>query len=287
VEVDMAAMTRKFLQDAGINKSSPSPSNMDFFTSIDPADEDYSSNVDMFRRQVCSIMYLNRLRPDIIKETCHLATLVTNPGPIAIAKLRRLQEYLYGTIDKKMILGAKTKEIMLYADASYATHADSKSHTGSILCFGGSFIEAKSKKQKLVTTSSCEAELYALAEGVKATLGFAKVLLEIELIDHIQFKVLHDNRSTMTIAASGEGVTNKSKHFRVRYHFLKELQDDNILKIEWCPTNKMLADALTKPVTIKVMKKFCQPIFENKVLEHCLSKDDKGVSDAQQRDSKG
>ena len=55
--------------------------------------------------------------------------------------------------------------------------------------------------------------------------------------------------STILFAKGGEGYGGKSKHFRVRYHFIKELIEAGILEIEYCPTKSMIADILTKPMT--------------------------------------
>ena len=46
-----------------------------------------------------------------------------------------------------------------YVDASFAVHPDYRSHTGAVMTFGEGSIIAMSKKQKLNTRSSTEAEL--------------------------------------------------------------------------------------------------------------------------------
>ena len=44
-------------------------------------------------------------------------------------------------------------------DASYAVHPDYRSHTGAVMTMGQSAVQAMSRKQKLNTRSSTEAEL--------------------------------------------------------------------------------------------------------------------------------
>ena len=75
-------------------------------------------------------------------------------------KLKRLLEYLYGTYDLPLILGADDIQTMYtFVNASYAVHHNMKSHTGGVITFGRGGIACKSTKQKLVTKSSTEAEL--------------------------------------------------------------------------------------------------------------------------------
>ena len=52
-----------------------------------------------------------------------------------------------------------------YIDASYAVHADKKSHTACIITLGKGTIYGKSSTQKLNTPSSTEAELVAMTEA--------------------------------------------------------------------------------------------------------------------------
>ena len=48
--------------------------------------------------------------------------------------------------------------------------------------------------------------------------------------------------------ANGEGCPGKSRHMRVRWHFISELMEDGFIKLEHVDTNLMVADLLTKPM---------------------------------------
>jgi hypothetical protein len=101
--------------------------------------------------------------------------------------------------------------------------------------------------QDLVTLSSSEGETSALVDGViKKALSLAKVELELGLIPKINILAYEDNTSTITIAEKGEGYTGKNRHFRVRHHVLREMIHDGNLVIKFCPSEKMIADFLTK-----------------------------------------
>ncbi len=81
------------------------------------------------------------------------------------AKLQRVLEYLNGTLDEFLVLGADDMGIMkTWVDASYAVHGDMKSHTGGVVSFGTGATMSKSSKQKLNTKSSTEAELVGASD---------------------------------------------------------------------------------------------------------------------------
>lgn len=50
-------------------------------------------------------------------------------------------------------------QVEAYVNASYGTHSDYKSHTGSVITIGCGPIYSKSSGQKINTKSSTEAEL--------------------------------------------------------------------------------------------------------------------------------
>ena len=75
-------------------------------------------------------------------------------------KLKRKLEYLKGTSNLCLRLKADNLQVVKwYVDASFAVHPDYRSHTGAAMTLDEGSIIAMSKKQKLNTRSSTEAEL--------------------------------------------------------------------------------------------------------------------------------
>jgi hypothetical protein len=57
-----------------------------------------------------------------------------------------------------------------------------------------------------------------------------------------------DNRSAIQLAERGPGVVSRSRHFQVRYFYVKELIDNNSLQLVHLPTTEQMhADSMTKP----------------------------------------
>ena len=101
-----------------------------------------------------------RSRPDIQPTIAVLTTRVKSPTESDWKKLIKMLEYLKGT--SKLCLKLKADNLQVvkwYVDASFAVHPDYRSHTGAVMTLGEGSIIAMSRKQKLNTRSSTEAEL--------------------------------------------------------------------------------------------------------------------------------
>jgi len=197
---------------------------------------------------VYSLSYLaQRTRPDILFPVNVMATVVSCPPKSIISHLDRTFGYLSGTIYKGIVLGANNTNLSTMADVSFAIHKDGKSHTGALLFLDTSIISAKSVKQKLVTLSSTESELVGITEGLKEAQPIHKLMEELKLLSGKPMTVFQDNKSTMRIANRGEGYDGKSRHMRVRYHYIAEQIANGEIDIQHLGTTKMVADILTKP----------------------------------------
>jgi hypothetical protein len=110
---------------------------------------------------VMQLLYLSqRARPDIHTAVSFLCGRLTKPDEDDYKKLARVLKYLDSTVDMPLVLAADdTGKIRWWVDASYAVHADMKSHTGGTMSLGRGSIYSTSSKQKLVTRSSNEAEV--------------------------------------------------------------------------------------------------------------------------------
>jgi hypothetical protein len=105
----------------------------------------------------------------------------------------------------------------VFTDADYGNDKDSrKSISGMVTLWYGP-IAWHSKKQSIVTTSTCEAEMFAAAAGCKQGLWLRKLLSE-PLMHSIQIQQLCDNNATIALIKNEiAGVSGRSKHVDVQY----------------------------------------------------------------------
>ena len=148
-----------------------------------------------------------------------------------------------------LTLGADDlRSIKWYIDASYAVHPDFKSHTGTAMTMGLGAPIANSSKQKINTRSSTEAELVGGDDGITIIL-WTRLFLEaqgIEIKDNILYQ---DNKSAILLEGNGRKSAGKqSRALNVRYFFLTDQVERGRVSIQYCPTDAMIADYMTKPL---------------------------------------
>jgi hypothetical protein len=130
----------------------------------------------------------------------------------------------------------------------------SQSRTGYITCLGNSTISWKSKNQNTVATSTSEAEYYALSDLIKEILYLLPIVEELGLKQPKPVIIHEDNQGT--IAMANNHINNsRSKHIRVRFHFIREHIATKLIELKYCKSEDNVADILTKPLEkIKLMK---------------------------------
>ena len=206
---------------------------------------------------VMSAMFAaKRTRPEILPAVCILASRVQNPDEQDMKCLLRVFEYLKGSTD--LGLRYKPDEIALYywIDASYNLHHDSRGHTGIVATIGrkNAPIYVRSQKHKLHTRSSTESELVATDEGV---LHLLWMILVFDFLGYPQqpVTVFQDNQSTMRVCQTGQSKSGRLKHMVVRYNFIHGQQEANIITFEYIKSSDMVADIMSKPVTLPIFLK--------------------------------
>jgi hypothetical protein len=105
-----------------------------------------------------------------------------------------------------------------------------------------------------VSTSSTEAELIAIYDGLDFILWIRRVL---EFLGYPQecTTIYQDNTSTITIAYMGRGSAHgRTRHIDLKYYFIKQFLDAQTLRLQYLPSGKMIADFLASPRTGQVFR---------------------------------
>lgn len=215
----------------------------------------------------CLIFLSTKTRPDIALSTSILASKVSNPTEMDWTEAKRILRYLKGTIDLKLKLGNTDKnrsKLFGYCDADWAGSSDRKSISGYLFKLFGGTISWASRKQTCVALSSTESEYVALAEGCQETIWLRRLLEDFNEKQSDPTVILEDNQSCLKVAGN-EKFSKRTKHIDTKFHFVKNYQEENITKYEYCPTEDMVADMLTKPLEAVKLKKFVQAagLFSN------------------------
>ena len=109
-----------------------------------------------------------------------LCTRVAEPDEYDWKKLKCVLQYLRGTIDLVLTLGADDiTKMKSWVDVSYGIHSDCKSHIGGAMPWGWGVLLSKCQKQKLNTKSSTESEIVGVSDYLPSVI-WASMFLEAQ-----------------------------------------------------------------------------------------------------------
>jgi hypothetical protein len=163
-------------------------------------------------------------------------------------KLVRVLSYLKGTMSLCLtIMCTNITNLVWYIDGSYASHEDMRGQSGAVLVTGNCAVLFRSNKQKVNTRSSTETELIAVDDALPTIQWTMNFMAEQGYI--LETEIKEDNKSTMLLMKNGRLSSGKrTKHFDIRYFYVKDLIDRGIVKLSHCISEDMLADFFTKPL---------------------------------------
>jgi hypothetical protein len=137
---------------------------------------------------------------------------------------------------------------MWYVDALFAVHPKMHGHTGGVLTMGQGFPIVASWKQKLNTKSSTESELVWVNDMMPIMLWTRYFLLS-QGYGIVENLLLQDNKCLILLELNGKALSGKhTRHINIRYFFITDRVNMKEISIGWCPTKKMVADFMTKPL---------------------------------------
>jgi hypothetical protein len=200
-------------------------------------------------------------RPDIAHAVHYLASHMVAPTARHMLAADRVLRYLAGSKAVGLVFGNRNGDavgdsrghgttlqldVCAYADADWANdRSDRKSISGWVAKLNGDPVSWSSKKQKVVSLSTCEAELYAEAAAIQEVLWLQGILKELGLTCTTGSKVYGDNQSTISVSKNGiKG--NRTKHVDVKYHFITETVESGKVNLVWVPSAEQQADIFTK-----------------------------------------
>ena len=203
---------------------------------------------------IMSVMFLSRFtRPDLAFAVSILSTHCTNPKRHHMKQAIKLLHYIAHSPDMAIVFETIGPSPTVYADASHATHHDGYGHGCLVIKIGSGMIYCRSYKLKLITLSSTESEHVVLCDA--ATLS--EWLLS--MLGYFRFKnkfirVYQDNTSAIWLSEN-EGNFARNKHLLIRRNKAREAVLNGTIDITYTPTEAMIADLGTKPLSLRMLLK--------------------------------
>ena len=192
-------------------------------------------------------MYLTATRPDIMHAVSLLSRYMHCASEIHFQAAKRVIRYVKGTVD----YGIKFSQVQSFnfhgfSDSDWAGCVDDmRSTSGYCFSFGSGVSSWSSRKQEVVAQSTAEAEYIAAVAAVNQALWLRKLLTDLDMKQKVSTKVFVDNQATISIA-NDPVFHGKTKHFKIKLYFLREVQKEGDIQLVYCNTESQNADILTK-----------------------------------------
>ncbi|GKD90505.1 ribonuclease H-like domain-containing protein, partial [Tanacetum coccineum] len=151
-------------------------------------------------------------------------------------------------------------KLRAYADSDWARcPATRKSVSGYCVFLGSSLITWKSKKQSTLSRSSAEAEYRSMASATCEVIWLSNLLGDMGVKNLLPVVLYCDNSSALQIAANPV-FHEKSKHFEIDVHLVREKVASGVIVTEKIHTSQQIADVLTKALGSKQHDELCTKI---------------------------
>ncbi|GKB93730.1 hypothetical protein Tco_0979867 [Tanacetum coccineum] len=191
-------------------------------------------------------MSLIASRPDLVFVVCMCARYQAKPTEKHLTMVKRVFRYLKGTINIGLWYLKDTGfDLTTFADADYAGCQDSrKSTSGTAQFLGKKLVSWSSRKQKCTTISTTEAGYISLSSCCAQILWMRSQLTD-NRFDYKKIPLYCDSQSVITLSCNTVQ-HSRMKHIAVRYHFIKEQGENEIVELYFIKTAYQLVDIFNK-----------------------------------------
>nr|KYP73058.1 Retrovirus-related Pol polyprotein from transposon TNT 1-94 [Cajanus cajan] len=186
-----------------------------------------------YRSLVGSLRYLTCTRPDLMLSVGMTSRFMEDPSYTHWKALKRILRYVQGSLSLG-IFYSKSDDYRLvgYSDSDWCGDVDDrKSTSGYVFLLGNTAFTWLSKKQPIVTLSTCEAEYVAASWSVCHAVWLLNLLRHMGVIRDEGVVIRVDNKSAIELAKNPVN-HGRSKHIDVRFHFIQEQIREGKVELE-------------------------------------------------------
>jgi transposase InsO family protein len=238
-----------------------------------------------YRSIVGALLYVAcATRWDIAYNVAYLCRFLNAYNETHWTAVKHLLRYLKGTrhhtilYSRDQMVGPASLVPVGYSDADWAgDKSDRKSISAYVFLLAGGPIAWSSRKQSTVSTSSCEAELYALSHATLQALYIRRYLEPLQISTATPITLYCDSQSALAVSEREQrrSFHSRLKHLNVRHLHIADNVEKGLIRPDYCPTKEMIADPLTKALpgtTLEAIKgllgaEYVPPSLARRVLE--------------------
>ena len=257
--IGQEAYTKSMLEIFSMESSKPVNTPINPGTKLTKATAE-SQRVDKIKYQsaVGHLLYLStKTRPDIAYAVSDVARFCGDPTEEHWVAVKHIMRYLRGTGDMGLLYDGneETTTCVGCSDANWAGDLDDrKSTSGYVFQISNAAISGRSKKQSCVALSTAEAEYMALASATQEAIWLQQLLTDLKSKPNGPMLIFEDNQAAICMAKSAQ-YHGRAKQIDIKYHFIREHIAKATVKLEYCPSEEMIADIFTKGLSAALFTK--------------------------------
>jgi hypothetical protein len=224
-----------------------------------------------YRSGVGKLLHLMKWsRPEILNSVRELSKFMSGAIEGHKQAMYRVMKYCVNTANRGLLLkpnkiwdGNPDFEFVItgLADSEYAKDPETRRSVGghsTFLCEAP--VTTKSKMQNCVTMSVTEAELVSACHCAQDMLFQMRVIESMGLKVEKPMILKVDNKGAKDLAHNWS-TAGRTRHVDVRYHFLRELKEEGLIRVEWFSSEENGSDLFTKNLP--------GPLFERHTRTYC------------------
>ncbi|SMN02585.1 hypothetical protein SPONN_1431 [uncultured Candidatus Thioglobus sp.] len=262
--IGQPTFTESILQKYGMCEAKPVKTPVCVNSKLLKASEESElTDQSLYQSAVGSLLYLaTRTRLDIAFAVNNVARYCSKPTKPHWIAVKRIFRYLRGTTHFGLLYsrGSGAPTPIGYSDADWGGDCnDHKSTTGYLFQIGGTAVTWKCKKQSSVALSTAESEYMALSSAAQEAVWIRELNSDLGNPQSQPTLIYEDNQSAIAMAKNPQ-FHGRSKHIGIKYHFIREQVSNDKICLQYCPTEDMIADILTKgigPEKFEKLRKMC------------------------------
>lgn len=249
------------LQEFGMNNCKPASTPLPQHVSKIPISSTPVDNGFNYRQAVGLLNYLVQCtRPDLSFSWSYLSQFLNSHTLTHQQQFLHVLRYLSQTKSHGITLGGPIQsamKVVAYSDADHASSNDHRSFTGGVLLMNGPIIW-RCTKQAITALSTTEAEHRACSEAGQDTLWASQLLSRLSGPFKVPFpspSLLCDNQGAIALLENPL-YQHRTRHIDVRLNWIRQHISKKNFLLEYVPTDKNLADGLTKPLPPQSTRQF-------------------------------
>ncbi|KAE8656940.1 hypothetical protein F3Y22_tig00116997pilonHSYRG00655 [Hibiscus syriacus] len=154
-----------------------------------------------FRSMVGALLYACHTRPDIVYSVSKVAQFMHEPSETHMQVAKRILRYLAGTVEYGLLFkpSREALRIVAFAEVDWGGCVDDRrSMSRHCVLLGGNMVSWSTKKQKVVSRSTMEAEYRSLADAVAEVTWIDALLNDIGVTQQEKPIIWLDNTSVIS-----------------------------------------------------------------------------------------